>query len=189
MKSHIFYTCIKLNLNPVKGMRTFSKGLHNQLRSDGSILMKKNEEMTPSLENFVVLTWLRLINCDLPALVRQKYGTEPRSQTIVSLKPEISQALDSLLDEIRASADARVLRAGFNKFKSARKGPSVKPKSKLFALCKEADHPHQHFLSKCVFLPKEDREFMSGTRELCDIEVESDSESTKDQSFSQHPAV
>ena len=59
----------------------------NLLRSDGSIqhhgeLPEENEEMTPSLENFVVLTWLRLINCDLPALIRQKYGTELRSQTI-----------------------------------------------------------------------------------------------------------
>ena len=82
-----------------------------------------------------------------------------------------------------------MLLAGFNKFKSARQGPSIKPKSKLCALCKEADHPHQHFLSKCVFLPKEDREFMSGTRELYNIEVESDSDSTKGQSFSQHTAV
>ena len=169
----------------------------NLLRSDGSIrhhgeIPEENEEMTPSLENFIVLTWLRLINCGLPALVRQKYGTELRSQTVASLKPEISQALDSLLDEIRASADARVLRAGFSKFRSTRQGTSVKPKKKLCALCKEAGRPHQHFLSKCVFLPKEDREFMSRTRQLYAIEVESDSESTDDQSYSQHsqhPAV
>ena len=60
----------------------------NLLRSDGSIWhhgeLPEENEMTPSLENFVVLTWLRLINCDLPALIRQKYGTELRSQTIVS---------------------------------------------------------------------------------------------------------
>ena len=59
-----------------------------------------DEEMTPSLENMVVLTWLRLINVALPKLVKQRYGTELRARTLASIKPEISQALDSLLDEI-----------------------------------------------------------------------------------------
>ena len=35
----------------------------------------KDEEMSPSLENFVVLEWLRLINPELPKLVKQGYGT------------------------------------------------------------------------------------------------------------------
>ena len=69
--------------------------------------------MSPSLENFVVLTWLRLIHSDLPMLVKQRYGTELRSQTLASLKPEISQALDSLLDEIHSSAESKVLRSAF----------------------------------------------------------------------------
>ena len=51
----------------------------NLMRSDGSIPhdgdIPEENEVTPSLEIFVVLTWLRLINCDLPALVRQKYET------------------------------------------------------------------------------------------------------------------
>ena len=51
------------------------------LRSDGSIrhhgdLPDSDEELSPSLENFIVLKWLRLINPDLPALVKQRYGTE-----------------------------------------------------------------------------------------------------------------
>ena len=46
-----------------------------------------DEELTPSLENMIVLTWLRLIHPDLPNLVKQKYGTELRSRTLASLKP------------------------------------------------------------------------------------------------------
>ncbi|KAI0218195.1 hypothetical protein LSAT2_030081 [Lamellibrachia satsuma] len=49
-----------------------------------------NEEMTPSLENMVVLTWLRLINVALPNLVKQRYGTELRARTLASIKPDIS---------------------------------------------------------------------------------------------------
>ena len=69
-----------------------------------------DEEMTPSLENMVVLTWLRLINVALPKLVKQRYGTELRAITLASIKPEISQALDSLLDEITSADDAKIMR-------------------------------------------------------------------------------
>ena len=71
-----------------------------------------DEEMTPSLENFIVLTWLRFIHEDLPCLVKQRYGTELRSRTLASIKPEISQALDSLLNEVRSASEAQVMRAG-----------------------------------------------------------------------------
>ena len=53
-----------------------------------------DEELSPTLENFMVLTWLRLIHADLPALVKQRYGTE---LTLASLKPEISQATPTFL--------------------------------------------------------------------------------------------
>ena len=67
---------------------------------------------------------------DLPRLVKQRYSTELRSRTLASIKPEVSQALNSLLDEIRASDDAEVMRTatvGFRRLmpvKSlSRKGP------------------------------------------------------------------
>ena len=77
----------------------------NLFRAEGSIqhhgeLPDADEELTTTFENIIVLTWLRLIHRDLPNLVKQRYGTELRSQTLASLKPEISQTLDSLLDEI-----------------------------------------------------------------------------------------
>ena len=96
------------------------------LRSDGSIrhhgdLPDSDEKLSPSLENLIVLTWLRLINPDLPALVKQRYGMELRSHTLASIKPEISQALDSLLDEINTSNDSKVLRASFHSHQSPAK--------------------------------------------------------------------
>ena len=71
----------------------------------------EDDELTPTLENFVVLTWLRLIPPSLPRLVKQCYGTELRSCTLASIKLEISQALSSLLEEILASDDTKILRA------------------------------------------------------------------------------
>ena len=41
--------------------------------------IEEDEEITPTIENMVVLTWLRLIHKDLPKLVKQKYATELHS--------------------------------------------------------------------------------------------------------------
>ena len=75
----------------------------------------------------VVLTWLKLLHSDLPALVKQRYGTELRSKTLASLKPEISQALDSLLEEIHSIADTKVLRTTASRFRQPPPRPSPKP--------------------------------------------------------------
>ena len=86
----------------------------NLLRSDNLThhgeRATEDEEMSPSLENFVILTWLRLINPEHPRLVKQRYGTELRSCTLASIKPEISQALPSLLDELQTAYDAKAMR-------------------------------------------------------------------------------
>ena len=74
----------------------------NVLTHHGEAVLE-DEELSPSLENFVVLTWLRLIDPELPKLIKQRYGTELRTRTLASLKPEISQALDSLLDELKCA--------------------------------------------------------------------------------------
>lgn len=55
----------------------------------------EDEELSPTLENFIVLTWLRLVLPSLSQLVKQRYGTELHSRTLASIKPEISQALAS----------------------------------------------------------------------------------------------
>ena len=68
-------------------------------------------ELSPTLENSVIVTWSRLLHPSLPCFVKQRYGTELRSKTLASVKPEISQALDSLLDELHASDDSKILRS------------------------------------------------------------------------------
>lgn len=72
--------------------------------------LDEDEEMSPTVENLIVLTWLRLINPSLSQLVKQRYSTELRVRTLASVKPEISQALPSLLEEIRNNKNARSFR-------------------------------------------------------------------------------
>ena len=66
-----------------------------------------DEGFTPSHENTIVVLWLQLIH-PVPLFVKQKYGSELHNKTLASLKPEISQTLGSLLDELRSIED-RVL--------------------------------------------------------------------------------
>ena len=87
------------------------------LKTDGGIshhteVPTVDEELSPTLENVVVLQWLHLIHRDLPRLVKQRYGTELRTRTLASIKPEISLALDSLLEELRTTEEAKIMRSG-----------------------------------------------------------------------------
>jgi hypothetical protein len=128
------------------------------------------------LENRVVLTWLRLIHSDLPRLVKQRYGTELRSQTLASIKPEISQALDTLIDEATSSADSMVMRAAASCAQTIpsrqhyHSSVSVQRRQnprRECPLCKQAGRTsYQHFLSKCTYLPDGDRNFMTKARHI-----------------------
>ena len=87
--------------------------------SHHGIVPHEEEELSPTLENFITLRWLELLHPGLPALVKQRYGPELRSRTLASLKPEISQALDSLLAELRSTEDVKVLRTAAESIRSS----------------------------------------------------------------------
>ena len=141
-----------------------------------------DEEMSPTLENLVVLTWLRLVHPDLPSLVKQRYGNELRSKSLASLKPEISQALDFLLEEINNNADAKILRSTASKLRqSTPRGPynrfqkaCTKPQVKSCPLCKQAGRNDRHFLSQCTYLPAEDRAFLAKARLASSLDDDDD---------------
>ena len=134
-----------------------------------------DEELSLSFENIVVYMWLQVLHPSLPSLFKQKYGTELRSRILASVKPEISQALDSLLDELHTSEEAKlkVMRTGFSNSGKPPQTPNhhspsyqqlhpSKPKlayrprpTKSCTLCFQAGRPdhRSHFLSTCPYLP------------------------------------
>lgn len=64
----------------------------NSLSHHGEV-PTENEELTPTLENFIVLTWLSLVHPDLPKLlVKQRCGTELRSRILASTYKAIHNA-------------------------------------------------------------------------------------------------
>ena len=149
----------------------------------------EDEELSPSLENFLVFTWLRLIHEDLPRLVKQRYGTELRSRTLASIRPEISQALHSLLAELHAGEEPRVMRlSGPESHKSSfgsvshqyqnKSKNNPRRDNKSCPLCKQAGRAYSHYLSSCKFLPESDRKYISKARQIARIITDSDSENS-----------
>ena len=103
-----------------------------------------------------------------------------RSQTLASIKPEISQALASLLDEIRASDDAKILRTAVStEYRRPTQSSRVayKPTSsrrprqdKTCPLCQQAGRSEvRHFLSECKYLPDTDRRYIVKARQILGI--------------------
>ena len=105
----------------INGQRLMTFVEDNLLRSNRiqhlGAPLTEDEDLTPSLDNFVVLSWLYLVHSDLLRLVKQRYGTELRSRTLASIKPEISQAFQSLLDEIRGTEDVKVMRTAASSYR------------------------------------------------------------------------
>ncbi len=127
-----------------------------------SAAVTTNEEITPTIENVIVLIWLERIHEGLPALVKQRYGAELRNKTLASIKPEVSGALGSLLVELGQSEESRICRF------ERRSGPRQQwsnnsSSSKYCCLCRAAKRPgsDSHYLSECRFLPEVDRRRMN----------------------------
>ena len=146
----------------------------DNLLTQGSVIthhgesQTEDEDITLTVENFIVLTWLHLIHSELPRLVKQCYGPELRSRMLATIKPENSQALPSLINEPHTSEDARVLRTAVSQFRPSRQfssnRASHKPKEKStcdWPLCQQTKRPRtDHFLSTCPFLPERDKKYM-----------------------------
>ena len=124
-----------------------------------------DEAFSPSIENTITWYWLKLLHPGLPALVKQRYGSELRNKTLASIKTEISQAMSSLLEELSSMEEAKVFRSNTRSFtnnKPSRFKPSSsfnRQSSKMSCiLCKTAGRPsNSHWLSECRFLPPEDK--------------------------------
>ena len=132
----------------------------------------------------MAVTAFHIIHPSLPRLVKQRYGTELRSRTLTSIKPEISQALDSLLEEIRASDDAKILCTavstsyrppGDKSIGLYKETPKHPQREKICPLCKQAGRTQfRHFLSEFKYLPDSDRRYIFKVRQIVCILDEDD---------------
>ena len=94
---------------------------------------------------------------------------------------EISQALDSLLEELRSSENARSMRTctavpsarfprqSTNRQRSTSQRPQT-ASTKVCPICKQVGRQdYEHLLSECLFLPDKDRRFILRARQVVNI--------------------
>ena len=157
-----------------------------------------HEYSTPMVENMTVLMWLQKIHPKLPALVKQKYATELKSKTLFYLKPEISMAINSLLEELQSTSanlnrlssnnnysrnNSRGGRSSYpsqysrqNSSQQSRNTTNPRRSTPKCPLCQQANRPDNHLLSKCSYLPEADRRYMSVHRQIKSLLTEIDPE-------------
>ena len=94
-----------------------------------------------------------------------------RNNSLASIKPEISQALESLLDELRSIEGSKVLRTFSPRY------TSKKCSFKSCILCKTAGRTgsSSHGLVDCKYLPEFDKRSLARSRMVCDNIDEQDS--------------
>ena len=131
------------------------------------------ELMSPTLLNTAVVIWLKCIHEQLPSIVKQKYATELRNKTLVTIREEISESLESMLNELKGE-NVNISRTTHRNNPRRRPpiGPNPKPNQeysrkpsysprKFCCLCEANHRPTNHFLSECPYLPQSDRRYMS----------------------------
>ena len=172
------------------------------LMKDGEVLhegvkIETNEVFTPTLLNVIVTCWLNAVNPALPSMVRQRFTTQLRSNTLYSIREEVSEAIPAMISELedkecnisRTGTYSRNRGKGRGSYYEGRNQPSAQTYSKKSCcLCTAAGRQSSnHFLSTCPFLPSDDKKFMTRAREvsvqdeeyLSDYEEESHYISTK----------
>ena len=136
------------------------------------------ETMSPTLLNTTVVLWLRAIHPSLPQLIKQKYSTELRNQTLSSIREDISVSLGPLLAEIHGESPAQIARAAsYNKrnrlSNNSNKIQQSRKTNKFCALCESNNRSFNHYLSECPFLPEADRNYMTNIRtRIREIDIE-----------------
>ena len=150
-----------------------------------------DEDISISLLNVTVVLWLRAINPDLPMMVKQRFATQLRDNTLYSLREDISESLQAILTEMQDREYTVNLARGYQKRSNSRFKPksdsfrsqfskAKQKRSKLCCLCDAAGRrgADTHFLSECTFLPAEDKRYISSIR---DVVEDSDEDQESDE--------
>ena len=131
---------------------------------DGKV--SEDEELSPTLHNYLVLHWLQLLHPDLRDLVTSRFITQLRDNTYASIWPEISRSVDSLLEELNSGVSVcRAFPSSKSSYNNSRgsqqqnqQKSSYQPSrsKKLCEFCKATGkrYFYTHDISTCLFIRK-----------------------------------
>ena len=157
--------------------RLLSHVSDNLLTKDSKLLHNgqvygKDEILTPTLERYVVLRWLELLDPRLPNLVLRYFSHELRQRSLKDLQPLICNAygdLMNLLSTEPGEASVNAIGYGYVSRPSFRQNfghPGKKPKFKptfdrskpKCSICKKLGQPSHHQLADCPQLTHQEKE-------------------------------
>ena len=182
----------QINLLPEESYETLWERISsfcedNLLKSSSGIKhlgvkIETNEIPTPTLQNILVVLWLRAINQDLPMMIKQRFSTQLKHNTLYSLREDISDALPSILAEmnnreytVNLAKNFKQKKYNSNKYQPKKNRPT-KP-TKYCCLCEASGRPgaDTHYLSECRYLPPGEKAYWSKIRDITPILSDSDS--------------
>ena len=113
------------------------------LTHDGAV-PDANENMSPTTERLAVYIWLQHIYQRLPSHISRIYSHELQTMTLKDLQPRISESMDTILQDINAQEDARVMRMNseYRNPRRVRRNDANSAESKMCILCKTAGRNH-----------------------------------------------
>ena len=153
----------------------------NTIKYKGAVL-KKDEEMTPTLHCTIILQWLQTLHPKLRDLVTQRFCTELRNNTYADIWPEISRSIDMLLKE--CSDDGVICKFGdaprydsprYNNSSSRSRGSFQryrgKPSTQPMQSSRQCDYCRMfgrrsfntHVIEDCMFLKRERHQLSQGS--------------------------
>ena len=145
--------------------------------------IEADEVPTPTLHNVLVVLWLKTIHSDLPTMIKQRFTTQLKHNTLFSLRDEISEAIPSVLSEMQERECSVNFTRSYRQTRDSRKSNMRQStqrfstqKQKRCCLCESAGRPgaNSHFLSECSHLPIEDKRYISKIRGVTAISESDD---------------
>lgn len=115
-------------------------------------ILPESELLTPTLQNLSVVLWLHSIHPQMPSIVKHRYATQLRTNSIYSLRDDISGSVPLFLSEISEGriASSQAISCRVN-------GKPRSPPTKFCILCHISKRPsNAHFLTACPHLPERD---------------------------------
>ena len=149
----------------------------NLLRKDSKLKHNdrnptKDEDISPTVERLAVLRWMELIHPSLPALVQRTFAYDLQRMTLKDLQPQIADALDGFLEELRH--DDIKTACVFTPFKQKKPFSYKKQNSKFTSqarqkatlklqcrVCQAENRPYiGHSISQCDYISRADKRTM-----------------------------
>ena len=171
----------------------------NLLRKDGKLKhdgqqVNVDEDISPTVERLAVLRWLEVLDPDLPSHVSRTFAHDLQTHTLKDLQPQIVDALDSFLEEIRSkrvecarafvprgrtrAPQRHISRSSYASHPPSRSQNSQYSKrssaTPYCRVCKAESRPYNHTISSCDYMSRaEKKDIIHSFREAAE---EGDSE-------------